>query len=244
MTSLANRYGPQAFTLTVIGMAGERQLPPLVGQVHVDVDSPLSAYPSSVDAAGLEPNLAIDRRIVLADNLASNEVEPKVVRVSDSSVISVRVEPTREVLRKGERYTLQGRFAIQLTIRPGDRPGMHRETVAIDLDDGRTIEIPVTWRVLLPIEATPTELVVSRRTSESRARRTVFLRVRKPPLEELRVDEVPVGVEAAFDLSGSGDAKLSVTLPDRIPEETTGDQIVVVGLKTGRRVIIPIRYLP
>jgi hypothetical protein len=216
VTNLKSRLGKQSFELTVKTESAGTPLPPVTGRVELVVDAGLTPFPASLDAGSADPGQAIPGRIVLGDTLPEGDVTVSSVTVSNPDVMEATWHADDSIVQRSADFTIRGRYAVDLTLRPDGSTPTHREFVDVALSDGREIRVPVVFGARIAYEVTPARVVFSDVRPGDRVERTILVRLRRPDANDLRVVGLPTGFHA--DVEPFGHAQWRVRLSGEVPD--------------------------
>jgi hypothetical protein len=211
--------------------------------VELVLDSPLSAYPESIDAGILSPNQESVHRIILGDTLDRSDVRIEAIEPSDSVHIAVTQEPSNEVAQEGKGYVVQGRYALTVRLSPDHQQG-GQESIRIRLSDGRDLSIPVSWRVQLPFDVTPREILLFGITSSQIVDRSVFVKCNLPVPEQLSLIAAPLGFDAVVERVSDRLSRIRIRSRSPMIDNTETANILLLSEKSQIPISIPVRYVP
>jgi hypothetical protein len=228
----------------IASKADDRELAPLTGRVDVVVDSPLAPSPRGLDLGALNPGQVVTRRATLGDTLDAGDVPIEAIETTCPSMISLESRPTDEVVQEGRGYTVHGRYAIDVKVTADERKPLAHERVTIRLGDGRVLDVPVVWSVVVPLVVEPREIIVADARPGRRVERTLFVRLTSQRETEgtPRVVEAPETVETRVEPFGPDQWRIRVRLnvPDR--GAPTPGAIVIATAREGTRVAVPLIF--
>jgi hypothetical protein len=243
VTNPASRYGPQSYTLLVSSKARGRPLPSVEGRVDVVIDSPLLPYPPRLEVGRVAEGNSVTRSVVLADTLVSNEATIVDVSTSDESALSTTIRPVDDVLERGQGYRLQGRFAVDVTIRAdGSAPRRH-ELVRIRLSDGRLLSVPVSWTVDQAVQITPRQVLITGVPPGQHVERDVFVTLTDEGSTAPRVVATDDRVATRIEPFGPNRWRLRIAFTTPPPRDEPWAKVVLAAGHNERTAVIPIRAL-
>ena len=239
-TKLTSRYGPQTFMLVIAAQTDDGALRPITGYFDVVVDSPLSAFPPSLDVGKLEPGGRVERRIILGDTLENNPVQVDSITTSNPKALTAAVVPTNEIVTRGKGFRVRGRYALNLEIVADDRDPVRNESILIHISDGREIRVPVIWSVALDYEISPRELVFNELRTGSTTERFLFVRRPKGTSWAPALVQVPSKIKAVLEPHDSDEWRLRVTIDGTALPSREAVELVLSAGPAAERVAIPI----
>jgi hypothetical protein len=211
VTSLKSRLGRQSFELTVETEAAGTPLPPVTGRVELVVDAGLTPFPASLDAGSADPGQAITGRIVLGDTLPEGDVTVSGVTVSNPDLMEATCRADDSIVQRSADFTIRGRYAVDLLLRPDGATPTHREFVDVALSDGTEIRVPVVFGANVEYEVTPARVVFDGVRPDDRVERTILVRLRRPDANDLRVVDLPSCLRADVEPFGQSQYRVRIS---------------------------------
>ncbi len=242
VSNLKSRLGRQSFELTVETESDGILLPRATGRVELIVDSGLTPFPASIDAGFAPAGQTITKRIILGDTLKKNDIAVTGVKVSDPSLMEAAYENDASVVQRAVDFTVRGRYAIDLILRPDGSTSVHREVVDILLSDGTEIRVPVVFGAELDHEVTPPRVYFGGVLPVERVERAFLVRLTRADADRLRVVATPSGIKV--EIEPFGRSQWRVKLTGVMPDSTAADkrELRLAAGDSSEPILVPIEF--